>query len=199
VDNGVFSHLYKINPLTGATQDLGSIGQSAFAGGSDGHGTFYALTQDQPTTFYSVALPSLAPKTIGTSDFYPDGLLAVAPNGDVYVSAFNPANNDSDNLLRINPTTGVATLVGETGYSVFSGVFVGNTLYGFDNEYDILKIDLATGAGTKVATYSLPNSDLIFGAAAPPASVPEPGTYTLAAAFTAMGLIGKWIRRKQAG
>ncbi len=41
---------------------------------------------------------------------------------------------------------------------VYTGLFVNGTLYGFDSTSDvIITINTSTGAGTQIASYSLPN------------------------------------------
>jgi len=63
----------------------------------------------------------------------------------------------SDWLAEIEPTTGVARLIGETGFQqVFGLGFWGNRVYGFTNGGDYVRIDVGTGRGELVQ--SLPDS-----------------------------------------
>jgi hypothetical protein len=194
VDNSFDSHLYRINALNGATTDLGSLGQSAFAGGANAQGTLFVLSQDQPSTLYSVNAPSVATTTIGMPNFFPDGLLAVAPNGDIYASA-QAATTGPDSLYRIDHVTGIETLVGSIGDFAFSGVFVGNTLYAFDDTSHIITIDTTTGQSTVVGSFSIPGSQWIFGAAVGPQAVPEPSVLALVVVGAGvLGLARVWRR-----
>jgi hypothetical protein len=87
----------------------------------------------------------------------------------------------TDGIGSVNLTTGAFIRLGNSGFSLFAGLFVQDTLYGFDgNGFAIVTIDTTTGAGTQVAIYSLPNNDAIDALALIPAlAVPEPASVPL--------------------
>ncbi len=91
----------------------------------------------------------------------------------------------------------MATVIGDTGFYVINGLFVGNTLYGFDdNTNAIVTLNTTTGAGTQVATYSLPKGDVIF-ASAVPTAVPEPSSLALGLVSAVLaGSYGAFRRRR---
>jgi hypothetical protein len=63
----------------------------------------------------------------------------------------------TDQLARIDPATGRATVIGSTGYAELWGLaWLGGWIYGFNPAGDLVRLDPATGAGTLYATASLP-------------------------------------------
>ena len=184
VDLQADAHLWEINIKTAAVTDLGAIGQSAIGAGADASGKLYALDQS-PTSasFYTMNPPLTATNVVGSTGFPGDGL--VAPNAagtQVFASALVNGGSSPDELYSINPTTGVATDIGSTGFLVYTGLFVNGTLYGFDGNSDvIITINTSTGAGTQIASYSLPNGDAIDASAllVTTQGVPEPSSLVL--------------------
>lgn len=64
---------------------------------------------------------------------------------------YEPGDCESDWLAEINPRTGLATLIGKTGYQQIFGLgFWGDTVYGFTNDGAYILIDVDTGAGSLV-------------------------------------------------
>ena len=176
VDLQTDAHLWQINVNSASVTDLGAIGMSAVGAGADASGKLYVLNVDTTSTiFYTMNPPSLTTNVVGPTGIPGDGLFAPNAAGtQIFASAVS--STGSDVLYSINPTTGTATLVGTTGFFPLTGVFVDGTLYGFDSSVNaIITLNTSTGAGTKVATYSLPNGDLILAAAA----VPEPSSVVL--------------------
>jgi hypothetical protein len=176
------SHLWQIDPTNAHVTDLGSVGQSAIDATADASGKMYALSQDASAIYYTFNPPSTATNVIGPTGILSAGLMAVtADGGQLFTSVANFTGGPYD-LAGINPTTGMATIIGNTGFFVINGLFVKGTLYGFDFNTDaIVTINTSTGAGTLVATYSLPSGDAIFASATPAAQigVPEPSGLTL--------------------
>ena len=183
VDSGSTSSLFQINTTTGVATPTGGIplGDSAIGAGADASGKLYVIDNNTPASLYTLQPPSTATTTIGSTGITSDGLVAVNANGSQIFTSILVNNGFSpDDLGKINPSTGVATDLGSTGFLIFTGLFIGDTLYGFDAGGAIVTLNTTTGAATQVATYSLPNGDTInasaiqFGAA-----VPEPSSLIL--------------------
>jgi hypothetical protein len=172
------AHLWQINPGNGNLTDLGAIGQSALDATSDASGKFYVLSQDVNAIYYTMNPPSATPSVVGPIGLSSGGLMAVSADGTQLFTTTPSTTTSTYNLVSLDPNTGAATILGDTGFTVDAGLFVGGTLYGFDTTTDaIVTLNTSTGAGTQVATYSLPNGDLILSAA----SVPEPSSLLLLA------------------
>ena len=161
----------------------------------------YALSQGPNAVFYTLNPPSTATAIVGPTGVTSNGLVAVNAGGTQVFAGSLDANTGATDLYSINPTTGVATLVGSTGFQIVDGLFVTGTLYGFDlATHAIVAINTTTGAGTQVATYSLPNGDFINSSAvvASRIGVPEPSSLILGLmAVIAGGSIGL-LRRPSA-
>jgi hypothetical protein len=202
VDSQADAHLWQINIKTAAVTDLGAIGQSNIGAGADASGKLYSLDQS-PTSasFYTMNPPSLVTNVVGSTGFPGDGL--VAPNAagtQIFASALINGGSSPDELYSINPTTGMATDIGSTGFLVFSGLFVNGTLYGFSGTGDIITINTSTGAGTQVASYSLPNGDAIDASAllVTTQGVPEPSSLVLGLVGTVLaGSVGLIRHRRR--
>lgn len=176
VDSQPDANLYQINPNTGGLTDLGAIGYSAVDATSDASGKLYVLSQDTNALYYTLNPPSPTPNVIGSTGISSTGLMAVSPDGSqLFTTTVDPTTGTYD-LVSLNPATGAPTVIGDTGYYVDNGLFVGGTLYGFDTVSDaIVTINTTTGSATQVGTYSLPNGDIIYSSAA----IPEPSSLVL--------------------
>jgi hypothetical protein len=177
VDSEPDANLWEINRYTGDVTLIGAIGQSAVDATSSANGTLYVLSQDLNAVYYTMNPPSTTPTVVGPIGMSSGGLMAVSPDGS---QLFTTTQSTYD-LVGINPTTGTTNDIGPTGFMIDNGLFVDGTLYGFDTAGAIVTINTATGAGTQVATYSLPGGDQILASALVP--VPEPSSL-------ALGLIG---------
>jgi hypothetical protein len=199
VDQEADAHLYRINVNTGAVTDLGAIGMSAEGGGADAGGKLFLLDQSTNNIFYTMNPPSTTTNAVGRTGILGNGL--VAPNAagtQVFASAYINATTP-DELASINPATGMATDLGSTGFSgVYDGLFVNGTLYGFTLNGAIITLDTSTGAGTKVATYSLPNGDYIDASAVMIQGVPEPSSLVLGLLGTVLAGSGLMRHRRRA-
>jgi hypothetical protein len=180
-ENDGTDHVVQINPQTGATTDVGSLGPGIQVnnGTTDRAGNLYAI-DDITGTLYKINPQTLAVTSIGNTGFGsannanpPDGLIAFDRNGNLYADQFEgyqAGGKESDLLYQINPQTGQATPLPDPMFTnpgflpnVYAGVFAGNTLYGFGNQdiygnTNIYTIDITTGAATFVTQYYLPNS-----------------------------------------
>lgn len=135
------------------------------------------MSQDFNSVFYTMtpATTGLTTTVVGSTGIDSSGLMAVNANGSQIFTTQMDSNGTTTDLVKINPTTGAGTVIGNTGYDIINGLFVGNTLYGFDLSGAIVQINTATGAATQTATYTLPNGDAIYASAlVTTASVPEP-------------------------
>jgi hypothetical protein len=69
-------------------------------------------------------------------------------------SGYTDPGCTSDMLAEIDPVTGVARMIGLTGFQqVFGLGFWGDLVYGFTNGGDFIRINIDTGAGTLVRSY----------------------------------------------
>jgi len=167
--------LFRIDPNTGAAKDLGLANFDAGGAGSGSSGVLFGI--DVATNkLYSVTPPAPTGTLISTLPFTADGLVAISPDGHLYA-----AGNSDGSFFRVDTTTGMSTLVGNTGHDgdLFAGSFVGSTLYGFSGANNaILTIDPTTALATFVATAALPAGYAVFASAAP-LTVPEPPSLAL--------------------
>ncbi len=179
VDNESDAQLFRINPTNATVTDLGAIGMSAIDATTDASGKMYLLSQDANAIFYTLNPPLTTTNVVGPTGISTEGLVAVNAAGTQLFTSVVTGGGTYD-LASVNLTTGVATEIGNTGFVPFNGLFVGSTLYGFDAFGNIITLNTTTGAGTQVATYSLPNGDVIDASAVfMSQSVPEPSSLVL--------------------
>jgi hypothetical protein len=196
------AQLYQINTSNANVTAIGSpLALSAVGATADANGTMYVLSQDQSALFYTLNPPSTAINFVGSTGVLGVGLVAVNGAGtQLFASTPDPNSNTTTDLYSINPTTGAATLLGDTGGFVLgSGLFVQNTLYGFDTSGAIVTLDTTTGAGTQVATYNLGDGDFISAAAVQVGqpTVPEPSSMALSLIAAAIGSVGLIRNRRR--
>jgi hypothetical protein len=194
------ANLYQIDITNANSTLVGAIDHSAYGASTDAAGKVYALSQDDNALFYTLDPPSRTTTVVGPTGLAGFFLAAVDAGGSQFFAGAPNPTTGTVNLYSIDTTTGAATLVGDTGFPVSSGLFVGDTLYGFDlNVSAIFTIDTNTGAATQVATYNLPNGDFITAAAAPALQttpVPEPPALALAT-IGVVGTLGyRWVRKR---
>lgn len=197
------THLWRIDPTTALATDLGDTGQYLYAVAVRGN-TVYALDitfqVNAFSTLYTVNPSNLDTKMIGPTSFETDGLMAFAPDGRLFAGE---NSYPGDNLYTVNLTTGASTYKGDMNHIMYTGTFIGNTLYTFNPANDlsaIFTVDTTTGVATQVGTYTLPNGDPIFASAYlpnPAVATPEPATFTLLGIGTFALLGYSWRRRKQ--
>jgi hypothetical protein len=149
------SNLYTINPDTGATTSVGSIGQAITGLAVDGtSGTLYGVTAGVQLAGTERLLVTINPAT-GASTVV--GSLGANEIEDIAFSALGQLygwNETGDDLVRISKATGAIEKVGESNQGVTFGdglAFDRNgALYGLlDGDFGhVFKIDPTTGAVT---------------------------------------------------
>lgn len=165
------NNLYRVNPVTGTATLVGPTGIPPFPFtllGTNPDGTFNA---------YDQALFGANGKLYATFD-------AITINSTTFTlgTVVIP-----DHLYQIDPTTGIATLIGPTDLNLGAVADVNGTFYAFNNgTSQIVTLDLANGNTGVVADFD-PAAGVIDGATA----TPEPVSMVLA--LIGIGVIG--IRR----
>jgi hypothetical protein len=136
-----FSTLYAIDGETGdcifrATLD-DSMNALTFL--SDGR-----LVGTGGSTIYAIDRSTGALSEIATSSWTSSGDIVGLPDGMLYWTVAG-----GDYLMKVNPTTGAVTTLGNIGTSSVWGLaYADDTLYGFTPDGSHLAIDPATGART---------------------------------------------------
>ncbi|MDQ2775282.1 MAG: PEP-CTERM sorting domain-containing protein [Acidobacteriota bacterium] len=153
--------LYKVNPATGAATLVG------------------------PTGIPALPFTPLTVNPDGTFDAYDEGLFGA--NGKLYAT-FDAFTVNSvtfttgsvviaPDLYEIDPTTGVATLIGPTGLNLGAVADVNGTFYAFNGgTSQVVSLDLSNGHTTFVSNFD-PVAGIVTGATA----TPEPASFALAA------------------
>ena len=199
--------LYTINTTTGALTAIGStglVGTTVVGLASASNGALFLLDQDTNTSNSSLYTldPATGAATLkGALGNASSGTLAFLGNtlyeSDDEPSAMNPLASDVLNVL--DPSTGTAAPIGMgTGAQFVYGLAaVNGTLYGFDDNKNIMTIDPSNGTANFLGTYALPNGDSIYAATFPIAAVPEPSAFALMVGMGATGAGFLSRRRKQ--
>jgi PEP-CTERM motif len=223
----VSGDLESINPSTGATTVVGWTGLPFFPTGASTAFDLAGVNGKLYLTDFSNNLYSVNPTTgmatmIGATGMPPDPSIPFTINADgtwnlcdesLYgvggklYATFDSFTIDPNTLAikvkiapylyRIDPSTGLATVVGPTSLNLGSPVDVGGQFYAFRLEFtgwtqygplgrsELDTLDLTSG-GTAFAGNIDPASGPIFGAA----PVPEPTTLSM----LGIGMLGAWAR-----
>jgi hypothetical protein len=82
--------------------------------------------------------------------------VAFGPDGILYAVIGPTVTGNTDRLIRINPLTGQAVLVGNIGFRSVDGIAFGpdGRLYGAANAARLIAINPATGAGSAIGVFS---------------------------------------------
>jgi hypothetical protein len=179
------NNLVGINPLSGEVTLIGPtgitkqgpIGPAVDVFTSLSNGELYLMDYDN--ILYSVDKTTGAATMIGSTGIRPINtpFYGTSFSGDCDALYFTVEENDEDGgtlipatLYRINPRTAVATRVGPTASFIGGSGFVGNTLYAFKIDENliggtvgpqVLALQLANGGSQKVASLNVPS---VFGA-----------------------------------
>jgi len=152
------SKFYQIDPDTGAASLVGLLhagslnalavnpatGQ-AYAAGADG-----VFIRIDPATAAGTRIGSLGIADGGRITAVGD--LVFDPQGiRLYASVDWGPHGNSDYLATIDPSTGVATIIGDIGYDkVYGLAFKDGGLYGVTGDEEFLRLDPLTGRGTEI-------------------------------------------------
>jgi hypothetical protein len=198
--SGDSSHLYRINPETGAATNVGSLGigfifEGALAIAPDGIG--YGASQgnaDNPSLF-SINLDTGAATVIGLLDGAPDinglawrsdGVLIGLDRKTNSLLEINPSTADTSTLAAITPAIGSVggmTVLDDVGYFATGGP---TSSYAGSNE--LYSFDLFTGQYTRVGSFA----PTIKGKGIAGLAVPEPAT--LCTVLFGVAVLGGGVR-----
>jgi len=155
-----FDTVYAVNTLTADCAYLAALDRE-FNGLSfvpaqevDPTGDEILVASALDGSFYEIDPGTGASTPIGN---YGGGLTSsgdiVSVSGFGTVSTVKQGGLGNDWLARVDPTTGVATLIGDTGVTDIWGVgFWGNKVFGFTSGRTFVLIDVTTGAASLVET-----------------------------------------------
>jgi len=151
---GSNSVLYAIDPNSGAGTAIGSdtganLNALVFSSG----GTLYAAGGDGLYTIdTNTGYATLVGGGSGNGAYLSSGDLMFDFAGTLYLTSFD---GSEDQLFSLDPATGQGTLIGNIGFlSVYGLTYYNGTAYGFTLNGQVITIDLTTGAGTAIASYS---------------------------------------------
>lgn len=188
---GSDSHdLYLIDPVSGHLNLIGSFG--TFINGMTFVGNTLFGAGD--TALYTIALSSGQAQWVGSTGYATSGDLQWF-QGSLYMTAYAVP---SDQLVRVNPASGVAVLVGDIGFPWVYGLAATSTqLLGLNSNGDVVAIDVHTGAGTRLGSVGAS----VYGASSKwiepaPKAIPEPSALLLLG--TGLSAIGVSLRRPKA-
>ena len=145
-----FDDLYSINPTTGLSSRIGSLGASGDfnALGFSGDNRLFAAARDRSSIYTIDPLTGAASpvSSIVNLDFRSSGDLAFDPNSNRFFAASEESG--AEVLFSIG-LDGTATRIGGIGFSsVFGLDFDNGTLFGYNSEQQQVTINTVTGAGT---------------------------------------------------
>lgn len=173
--------LYAVNPATGAATAIGAIGVSVNSLTVSPSGIIYGAN----TGLYSISTTTGAANFVGNlgGSFVSSGDLCFGTDGTLYLSSTTPGTSD-DRLVKVNTATGAATLIGNIGFANVVGLALGQdgVMYGVTTGGQLLSINLATGAGSFIATISAGGMNDAASLVEPPAppSTPPGASFTSA-------------------
>jgi len=197
------SQLYQVDPATGGETLEGHISPDSVFTATASGGLLYGLTGASSAVFFSISPTTQTATELATdTGITPDGLFA-SNGGTLYATSMTDMGVSA--LYRLT-TGGTVTMLGSTGITDSSqtfgaGVFVGDTLYGFNSNSGIYTFDTSTGAATLTHAYNLgTSSDTLYAAAFAPAAAPEPSVpATLLFGVLSLGALILKARRRKAG
>lgn len=210
------SELYTIDVTTGAATLVAPTGLTGLAGiAFDDDGTLYAIDVDfGSTTLFIIHTTTGTTTAVGvTGETAGEGGLVYDPASARLYSKANPISGGGPTLelIRINPATGAATVVGNMGLTTVESDVSGLALLGGDDllAFDpqsaltdrMLSIDKVTGAATEIGPTTTPPGSSVGGVALDPGAniyYVSDGVQLLTVnpttgAATVIGPHGEWI------
>lgn len=177
------NQLYLIDPVSGHSSLIGEFG--TFINGLTFVGdTLYASGD---IWLYTINLSSGWAQRVGTTNYGSAGDLQWFQEALYMTTAATPWE---DKLVRLDPADGRAELVGNIGYrSVYGLAATSTEMFGLTVNGDLLKIDVTTGAGTRLGSAGGAVNGASSKPAPTPQGIPEPSTLLLlGSGLTAIGL-----------
>lgn len=169
------NNLYRVNPVTGAATMIGPTGIPPLPF------TLLASNPDGTFNVYDQALFSANGKLYATFDAITINSTTLAV-GTVVIPG---------SLYQIDPTTGIATLIGPTDLGLGAVADVNGTFYAFKNgASQLVTLDLANGR-TSVVTDFDPAAGIISGAS------PTPEPFSIVLCGLGLGAVGVCRLRKR--
>lgn len=167
------NNLYKVNTTTGVATKIGATGMPAFTNTPP-----FSMNADGSLNLVDESLTGAGGKLYATFDSF-----------TLDSSGNSTTTKNAPFLWQIDPSTGLATLVGSTADHITSAVNVDGTVYGFEGtintEYNffnpgpliqVVTLDLTNGDTSFVSDVD-PSAGAIF--AASPVPAPEPASIAL--------------------
>jgi len=143
-----FDSLYSINKTTAASRFIGNIGISANSLVFDSDGTLYTAN----SSLYKVNVATGVATFVGNGgDSYDSSGDLAFIDGNLLLSSGGYNNN---NLIRLDKSTGVGTIIGNIGLGSVYGIATDNhaDLYGASGT-SVIRINTETGIGIEIAKY----------------------------------------------
>lgn len=165
---GSSSVLYSLDPSSGAGTAIGSgtgvrLNALVFSSG----GTLYAAGGDSLYIIdTSTGYATLVGSGTGSGVYQSSGDLAFDFPGNLYLTS---GGVFGDQLFSLNLASGQGTLIGNIGFSsVYGLAYYNGTAFGFTSGGQVVSINLSTGAGIPIATYTPGfNGTTVFAPTAP--------------------------------
>jgi hypothetical protein len=190
---------YSISTSTGVASQISTLGVTAYGGTTD-FGAFIGVTQDSPTLLFAANTGGNLLGTLNSPTFPADGLVAVGPGGNLFVSEYTGNPFTGDELHVVSTTDGTVTDIGglnnglsgppEVGQQAITGIISGNTLYAIDGTniytYTVTPTSVSALLTTTAITGLNAQGDFVTAVAA----VPEPTSLVMGSiAIAAAGLV----------
>lgn len=146
---GTYTDLYNINLSSQTSSRIGSFATGSILlaiGGFSTSNLLYGLDGD--TGFYTIDTQTGTASLVANIDGFAGNALVFDPFNN-RILATSGTESGGDSLFSINPTTGAASQIGNTGFNFVTGLlFDEGTLYGYTDENQQVTINPTTGVAT---------------------------------------------------